>query len=362
MDANIFWREQICQTFKARFLPASPLVRSGKNLFTFSPIQDELAKFAEQPQGFFYKEQLCFRNVYPANLVNPLASPCQELISLFSFEPVSFAPVIAEFIRTILDPWISASDIYVIVPDIQSIATNSREISANVIEIPRERLICALPIPGQHYYLKVCVKFNNGLVTVANFVLVDYQGGNLAQLDSVFFPLRSTMINEHAKSLFETAHYHSLYLKVFRSVENHELTHFLMSQLEAIRILHQAVGNAGNKKQHYTIKKLAREIFSECAYHQISVTAILQNFPTLAEFLSPLYEDFLASLEKSIRQVKRSRRPVTADYAYQTLGIPYQLFKARIDPTLVLPKLPSNFAYHRNPSENIYVDPIARYR
>ena len=51
-----------------------------------------------------------------------------------------------------------------------------------------------------------------------------------------------------------------------------------------------------------------------------------------------------------------------SDYAYQTLGIPYKLYKNQIDPTYKLPELPSNFAYYRDSHKNRYQNPIESYK
>ena len=79
------YSDDLQRVFKSQILSPSPLIREENNLFTFSPIQDELEHFQENKQGLYIKEQVCFRNVYPANLVNPISTPCQTLISLFSF-------------------------------------------------------------------------------------------------------------------------------------------------------------------------------------------------------------------------------------------------------------------------------------
>ena len=92
------YSDDLQRIFKAQTLPSSPLIREEKNLFTFSPIQDELEYFKEKKYGLYIKEQVCFRNVYPANLVNPISTPCQTLISLFSFYEEKYGQIIETFI------------------------------------------------------------------------------------------------------------------------------------------------------------------------------------------------------------------------------------------------------------------------
>lgn len=103
---KITYKEQLLATFNAQVLPESNLIRDDKNLFTFSPIQDELTNFKLETKGVYYKEQTCFRQVYPANLINPLSTPCQPLISIFSFQKIDFTEIINTFISTFLNKFI----------------------------------------------------------------------------------------------------------------------------------------------------------------------------------------------------------------------------------------------------------------
>jgi len=82
------------------------------------------------------------------------------------------------------------------------------------------------------------------------------------------------------------------------------------------------------------------------------------NLIKVAEkFKDNLYKD-----DKELKKDKKSRDTMGADYAYQTLGIPYKLYKNQIDPTYKLPELPSNFAYYRDSHKNLYQNPIESYK
>ena len=49
------YSDDLQRIFKAQTLPSSPLTREEKNLFTFSPIQDELEYFKEKKYGLYIK-------------------------------------------------------------------------------------------------------------------------------------------------------------------------------------------------------------------------------------------------------------------------------------------------------------------
>ena len=51
---KITYKDELLVAFNAQVLPESDLIRGDKNLFTFSPIQDELDKL----RGFIIKSKL----------------------------------------------------------------------------------------------------------------------------------------------------------------------------------------------------------------------------------------------------------------------------------------------------------------
>ena len=358
MEKN-FYVNDLRQIFKAKVIPPSPLIRKDGNLFTFSPIQDELEFFQESEQGIYYKEQVCFRNAYPRN---PISTPCQTLISLFSFHKTNYGHIIDSFITKFLSKWIQFDDIYIICPKISDVLGQMYNVTNRVIEIDESRLRCDVPLSGNHYYIKICVKFHSGLVTLMNFVLIDFHEGFQSQLDSVFFPLRLDMVRENAKSIYECRKYLPIYNKLYTITQNHELTHFLFSQLEAITVLYSEIGTFGNHKHSYALKKLAREIFLECNLHNIPLSEVLYEFPEIETELIKRYKEYSVNLKKAINKIKKSKEKISAEYAYETLGVPYKIYKNIIDPAYQLPDLPNNFAYHRDSKKNIYENPIESYK
>ena len=106
----------------------------------------------------------------------------------------------------------------------------------------------------------------------------------------------------------------------------------------------------------------AREIFLECDIHNISVELIFNEFPSIKIELLKQYKEYSRNINKALKKVKKNRDTMGADYAYQTLGIPYKLYKSQIDPTYKLPELPSNFAYYRDSHKNLYQNPIESYK
>ena len=356
------YSDDLQRIFKAQTLPSSPLIREEKNLFTFSPIQDELEYFKEKKDGLYVKEQVCFRNVYPANLVNPISTPCQTLISLFSFHEEKYGQIIETFITKFLNKWIPFDNIYIICPKMTVILGQLYNVTNHIIEIDKNRLQCHVPLSGNHYYIKICSNYHDGLVTLANFVLINFQGGFQSQLDSVFFPLRLDMIREQAKSIYESQTFLATYNRLYRLSNSHELAHFFISQLEALNFLFPEIGKFGNHRHSYALKKVAREIFLECDIHNISVELIFNEFPSIKIELLKQYKEYSRNINKALKKVKKNRDTMGADYAYQTLGIPYKLYKSQIDPTYKLPELPSNFAYYRDSHKNLYQNPIESYK
>lgn len=359
---KITYKEQLLAVFNAQVLPESNLIRDDKNLFTFSPIQDELTNFKLETKGVFYKEQTCFRQVYPANLINPLATPCQPLISLFSFQKIDFTEIINTFISAFLSKFIQKNDIYVIIPDIPVIRQPFSKITDNIIPIEKKRLYCNIPLDGEHYYIKICVKYYDGLVTLMNFVLVNYLQGKFSQLDSVFFPLRLDMIKEKMKSIYESRNYHNCYQKIYEIVQNHELTHFYVSQFEALSTLINKIGKSSSHKHGYVLKKLAREIFLESDCNDVPLNTLLETYPQMKDELTKLYSDYSANIDRAIHRIQKSKVELSAKYAYETLGLPYKLYQSKIDNNYKIPELPSNFAYYRYASKNIYQNPIESYK
>ena len=61
---KITYKDELLVAFNAQVLPESDLIRGDKNLFTFSPIQDELDKFKQEIKGIYYKEQTCFSQYF----------------------------------------------------------------------------------------------------------------------------------------------------------------------------------------------------------------------------------------------------------------------------------------------------------
>ena len=66
-------------------LAPSPLIRNDNHLFTFSPFEDLEDNYLEEKRFKGFKVQDCFRNVFPQNLVNPLSTPLQKLVSIHDF-------------------------------------------------------------------------------------------------------------------------------------------------------------------------------------------------------------------------------------------------------------------------------------
>ena len=195
-----------------------------------------------------------------------------------------------------------------------------------------------------------------------NFVLVNYLQGNSSQLDSVFFPLRLDMVKENVKSIYESSNYHKYYKKIFEIVQNHELTHFYVSQFDAISTLMDKIGKSSSHKHGYVLKKLAREIFLESDCNDIPLSTLLEIYPQFKDELTKMYSDYSSNINRAMNKIQKSKVEISAKYAYETLGLPYKLYQSKIDNSYKIPELPSNFAYYREASKNIHQNPIETYK
>ncbi len=80
---------------------------------------------------------------------------------------------------------LNETDIYYIIPDDATVVAlfgDNQIPEEKTIVIDKNRLVCKLPFDGIHYYIKVIYAYKGGVVTIANFVLVNYQKKNF-QLD-----------------------------------------------------------------------------------------------------------------------------------------------------------------------------------
>ena len=176
-------------------------------MFTFSPFEDLEDNYLEEKRFKGFKVQDCFRNVFPQNLVNPLSTPLQKLVSIHDF---SFSDSLGELKNCVngflIDELgLNETDVYYIIPDDASVVAlfGDNQISEEkTIVIDKNILVCKLPFDGIHYYIKVIYAYKGGVVTVANFVLVNYQKKNF-QLDSVIYPERIKMIMDDGDFLYD---------------------------------------------------------------------------------------------------------------------------------------------------------------
>lgn len=252
--------------FRASKVSKSPLYRTSESFFTFSPIQDEIEFFKNQKRkGFFIKEQDCFRNIGSENLYNPIATPFQKLISLFSFEEIKYSDVLTRIIEVFYKNFsIDKKKIIIAYPDIPEIKNNIKKSNNKSIPINKDILGCTLPLKGEHYYIKIFYIYNEGFISLANLVLVDFKKKDKCKLDSVFFLERMNMINNQSKLLYSGGRYKEVFNICNKNLNDPLFTNFVIGNIKSIQHLSNTGVNLSSNKHGYVIKKLLKELLVEC--------------------------------------------------------------------------------------------------
>lgn len=302
-------------------LAPSPLIRNDNHLFTFSPFEDLEDNYLEEKRFKSFKVQDCFRNVFPQNLVNPLSTPLQKLVSIHDF---SFSDSLGELKNCVngflIDELgLNETDVYYIIPDdagVVALFGDNQIPEEKTIVIDKNRLVCKLPFDGIHYYIKVIYAYKGGVVTVANFVLVNYQKKNF-QLDSVIYPERIKMIMDDGDFLYDLKIYEKCRDEFFiKIIDDKRMFNFVLGNLNAIDHLRRIVFESNNK-QGYTLKRLEKELFQECLTKEIDfeqmMTVFCQNGVVdgnCRDYLSEREKKFVKNKRQCLRTLKKRLKSV----------------------------------------------------
>lgn len=302
-------------------LAPSPLIRNDNHLFTFSPFEDLEDNYLEEKRFKGFKVQDCFRNVFPQNLVNPLSTPLQKLVSIHDF---SFSDSLGELKNCVngflIDELgLNETDVYYIIPDdagVVALFGDNQIPEEKTIVIDKNRLVCKLPFDGIHYYIKVIYAYKGGVVTVANFVLVNYQKKNF-QLDSVIYPERIKMIMDDGDFLYDLKIYEKCRDEFFiKIIDDKRMFNFVLGNLNAIDHLRRLVFESNNK-QGYTLKRLEKELFQECLTKEIDfeqmMTVFCQNGVVdgnCRDYLSEREKKFVKNKRQCLRTLKKRLKSV----------------------------------------------------
>ena len=364
-------------------LAPSPLIRNDNHLFTFSPFEDLEDNYLEEKRFKGFKVQDCFRNVFPQNLVNPLSTPLQKLVSIHDF---SFSDSLGELKNCVngflIDELgLNETDVYYIIPDdagVVALFGDNQIPEEKTIVIDKNRLVCKLPFDGIHYYIKVIYAYKGGVVTVANFVLVNYQKKNF-QLDSVIYPERIKMIMDDGDFLYDLKIYEKCRDEFFiKIIDDKRTFNFVLGNLNAIDHLRRLVFESNNK-QGYTLKRLEKELFQECLTKEIDfeqmMTVFCQNGVVdgnCRDYLSEREKKFVKNKRQCLRTLKKRLKSVKiVDEALfnilhgelgctkedviltcETLGIKNEIKKEAIQ---------QRFAFYYEKSKNTMTDPKNQY-
>lgn len=364
-------------------LAPSPLIRNDNHLFTFSPFEDLENNYLEEKRFKGFKVQDCFRNVFPQNLVNPLSTPLQKLVSIHDF---SFSDSLGELKNCVngflIDELgLNETDVYYIIPDdagVVALFGDNQIPEEKTIVIDKNRLVCKLPFDGIHYYIKVIYAYKGGVVTVANFVLVNYQKKNF-QLDSVIYPERIKMIMDDGDFLYDLKIYEKCRDEFFiKIIDDKRTFNFVLGNLNAIDHLRRLVFESNNK-QGYTLKRLEKELFQECLTKEIDFEQMMTVFRqngvvdgNCRDYLSEREKKFIKNKRQCLRTLKKRLKSVKiVDEALfnslhgelgctkedviltcETLGIKNEIKKEAIQ---------QRFAFYYEKSKNTMTDPKNQY-
>lgn len=364
-------------------LAPSPLIRNDNHLFTFSPFEDLEDNYLEEKRFKGFKVQDCFRNVFPQNLVNPLSTPLQKLVSIHDF---SFSDSLGELkncvnVFLIDELGLNETDVYYIIPDdagVVALFGDNQIPEEKTIVIDKNRLVCKLPFDGIHYYIKVIYAYKGGVVTVANFVLVNYQKKNF-QLDSVIYPERIKMIMDDGDFLYDLKIYEKCRDEFFiKIIDDKRMFNFVLGNLNAIDHLRRLVFESNNK-QGYTLKRLEKELFQECLTKEIDfeqmMTVFCQNGVVdgnCRDYLSEREKKFVKNKRHCLRTLKKRLKSVKivdetlfnslhgklgctkedVISTCETLGIKNEIKKETIQ---------QRFAFYYEKSKNKMTDPKNQY-
>lgn len=371
-----------CESHDYRALRRSPLVRNDEHLFTFSPFEDLEEDYLEERDIRGFKIQDCFRNVFPQNLVNPLSTPLQTLVSIHDFSFSDSLSELKRFVNGFLidEIRLDKTDVYYIIPDDPSVVSMfcSGDIpEEKTIVIDRRRLSCNLPLDGIHYYIKIVQAYKGGVVTVANFVLVNYHDGSF-QLDSVVYPERIRMIMDEGDFLYDLKSYGKCKEKFTEGFADVRMFNFTLGNLNAVNRLRLLV-EEGNNKHGYTLKHLEKELFQECLSRQIDFVQMLALFAQngivdgdFCDYLNGHAEKFSQNRRQCLRMLRRRLKTVQSvdevlfNDLHGELGCTREdvILTCRalgIDNELNNVDIQQNFAFYYDKSRNTMTNPKRQY-
>ena len=225
---------------------------------------------------------------------------------------------------------------------------------------------------------KVIYAYKGGVVTVANFVLVNYQKKNF-QLDSVIYPERIKMIMDDGDFLYDLKIYEECRDEFFiKIIDDKRTFNFVLGNLNAIDHLRRLVFESNNK-QGYTLKRLEKELFQECLTKEIDFEQMMNVFcqngvvdGNCRDYLSEREKKFVKNKRQCLRTLKKRVKAVKiVDEALfnilhgelgctkedvistcETLGIKNEIKKEAIQ---------QRFAFYYEKSKNTMTDPKNQY-
>ncbi|MBS9334595.1 hypothetical protein LQZ24_00895 [Fructobacillus sp. M1-13] len=323
-------------------LPTSSLRRKGMPYFTFSPFQDTEDNYIRlaNSNDFYIKKQETIRKINTLDLTNPLCVNNQWTYAIQNYQKIDQADNIKRMIDALcleFFPNLSKQEIEITFPI--TLKTFFRKnffpyrLNPDVME---KRYQARLPLPGEHYYLKVRMKHQKGWLNIVDFVLVNFDQKNLSsQLDSIWVEDLIDLIEEDKTYIFDEKKYVSLQ-KIVRSIsEDKRDQHILLNDFRLIQKMLSLGIEPSSKGSGNDLKRKIRSFyFYNVFYLKLDLDGIkawLDQMPPSAFHTNISRQILLSTLEKIDREYKKSVKDYWCNnygrkFAQDSLGLPNEFF------------------------------------
>lgn len=237
------------------------LSESKPPFFCFSPFLAAEDKFINLSMDKFYIDQTCFRYNDIDNIKgSPLALPLQKNIGFYRTSFVEIKDVLGEMRYLFKMLGLDLTKLYIVVnenhEDVIDIASS---VFDQVIPFLEQDLRADnVPLTKNAYYMRFVYHYNEGVIGLANIVLLNRLNG-IAKIDGIIFTERIHFILNNVFSVYETDLYQNSY-KVLSEMfgDDHQKFVILSNIKSAITLLSLDCPITGKGAGH-NLKKLIKD-------------------------------------------------------------------------------------------------------
>jgi|GEM_PF-3787879 hypothetical protein len=349
-----------------KFSEGFPLVRSkNKHSYNFSPIINLLEKYINKDSNKEIYIQNCYRDIYPQQLYNPFAQTVNRVVSIHSYnEETTIYELQNLIIEFLSEMEIDLGNVYFLVPDLSDFHQHlHREKNILYLRNNSSRLKCKLPLYGEHYYYRILYHYNNGMITLANFVLVNYKCNGKFSIDSVIYPNRLEMIINRDDSI--KYNFSKALISQIDLLSKPSQNLILGNMFGIMCFLSENVGMS-SKSTGYIVKKLFKQILDEL-YTNSKLDQSYINL-IVAEFRKEYQNDFSTAVENYIKNIVNKKSKyfnntllTNKEYLETTMGISKRVIDFWCGNLDDFQNKKSTIAYHFDIKENTIFDPVADF-